>query len=229
MMPLDTSRIQAILFDVDGTLRDTDDQYVARLAAVLRPLRWLLPQRDASKAARWLVMRFEGPVNRLIGLADKLGLDAALHKFFDWANPWKGRRQEVHFALVAGAHKAVRTLAQRFPLAVVTTRGAGSTRAFLEGTGLAQHFQAVVDGLSTRRGKPAPDPVIRAARQLGVAVENCLMVGDTVVDALAAKRAGAQAVGVLSGFGEEEELIAQGADLLLASVADLPDALLEAE
>lgn len=225
-MPLDTTRIQAILFDVDGTLRDTDDQYVARAAAMLRPLRWLLPKGDAAKAARWLVMRFEGPVNRLIGLADKLGLDAALHKFFDWANPWKGRPQDAHFTLVAGAQEAVKKLAQRFPLAVVTTRGAGSTRAFLEVTGLAQDFQAVVDGLSTRRGKPSPDPVIWAAKQLGVAVENCLMVGDTIVDVMAAKAAGAQAVGLLSGFGEGDELAAQGADLLLASVAELPAALL---
>ena len=226
-MSIDTARVGAILFDVDGTLRDTDDQYVARVAALLRPMRWLLPERDQVKAARWLVMRFEGPVNRLIGLADKLGLDGALHKFFDWASPRRSERHQAHFALVPGAQKTVEILAQHFPLGVVTTRGADSTRAFLAATELAQHFPVVIDGLSTQYGKPAPDPVIRAAQQLGVAVENCLMVGDTVVDVLAAKAAGAQAVGLLSGFGEEEELVAQGADLLLPSVAELPDALLK--
>lgn len=227
-MPIDVARVGAILFDVDGTLRDTDDQYAARVAALLRPVRWLLPARDHTRAARWLVMRFEGPVNGLIGLADKLGLDAALHRFFDWASPRRSGSRAAHFALVPGAQETVSILAQHFPLGVVTTRGADSTRAFLDTTGLAQHFPVVVDGLSTQYGKPAPDPVIRAAQQLGVAVENCLMVGDTVMDVMAAKAAGAQAVGLLSGFGEEEELVAQGVDLLLASVAELPQALLKA-
>ena len=52
------------------------------------------------------------------------------------------------------------------------------------------------------------------------------MVGDTVVDIHAAKRAGAQAVGVLCGFGERQELIDAGADLILDSAAALADILL---
>ena len=62
---------------------------------------------------------------------------------------------------------------------------------------------------------------------MGVSPENCLMIGDTTVDILAGKRAGAQTVGVLSGFGEEKELIEKGADLIIDSVADLPKILLK--
>jgi phosphoglycolate phosphatase len=57
---------------------------------------------------------------------------------------------------------------------------------------------------------------------MGVRPEECLMIGDTTVDMRAGKAAGAQTVGVLCGFGEEEELRRLGADLILKSTADLP-------
>ena len=49
--------------------------------------------------------------------------------------------------------------------------------------------------------KPHPEPVRKAALRLGVSVQHCLMVGDTTMDMAAARRAGAWAVGVLSGLG----------------------------
>ncbi len=48
------------------------------------------------------------------------------------------------------------------------------------------------------------------------------MVGDTTLDMLAGKRAGAQTVGVLSGFGKREDLERSGADVILDSCAQLP-------
>jgi len=70
-------------------------------------------------------------------------------------------------------------------------------------------------------GPDDPGPVIEAARALGVAPEDCLMVGDTRADILAGRRAGAQTVGVLCGFGEREDLEACGADAILASTAEV--------
>jgi phosphoglycolate phosphatase len=56
---------------------------------------------------------------------------------------------------------------------------------------------------------------------MGFPAESCLMIGDTTVDILAGKAAGAQTVGVLCGFGTKDELLASGADLILESTADL--------
>lgn len=52
------------------------------------------------------------------------------------------------------------------------------------------------------------------------------MIGDTTVDMAAGKAAGAQTIGVLSGFGEEAELLASGADRILASVVEILEILL---
>ena len=52
------------------------------------------------------------------------------------------------------------------------------------------------------------------------------MVGDTPVDIQAGKKAGAQTVGVLCGFGTEKELLRAGADLILKTTSALPEILL---
>ena len=62
---------------------------------------------------------------------------------------------------------------------------------------------------------------------MGVPPAACLMIGDTTVDIRAAKAAGAQAVGVLCGFGELDELLRTGADLILNSTAELVEVLLD--
>ena len=63
---------------------------------------------------------------------------------------------------------------------------------------------------------------------MGVSTSACLMIGDTPVDILTGKNAGAQTVGVLCGFGEEKELEQAGADLILNSTADLVNLLSKA-
>ena len=70
-----------------------------------------------------------------------------------------------------------------------------------------------------------PDPILFAARQMGVPPETCLMIGDTTVDMRAGKAAGAKTVGVLCGFGQEAELHHAGADLILATTSLITSAL----
>jgi len=92
---------------------------------------------------------------------------------------------------------------------------------------LPKYFDAVITGLSAKRTKPYPDPILLAAQKMGVKPEECLMIGDTTVDMRAGKSAGAQTVGVLCGFGEETELLRMGADYILNNTAELEDILLE--
>jgi phosphoglycolate phosphatase-like HAD superfamily hydrolase len=79
----------------------------------------------------------------------------------------------------------------------------------------------IITGLSASHTKPYPDPILLAAQRMGVKPQECLMIGDTTVDMRAGKAAGAQTLGVLCGFGEEDELEQLGADLILKSTSDL--------
>lgn len=220
MIPTDTLR--ALLFDLDGTLLDSDDEGVEALA------RWLARLRvpDARRRARRIVMRAETPVNALMTALDVVGLDGPLLGLSEYLRHVRGERTSPRFRLVPGTDEALRSLAPHYRLAVVTTRGQKDARAFLEAFRLADLFEAVVTRESTWRLKPHPSPVQHAVHLLGLPPGACAMVGDTPVDMRAARRAGVWAIGVLCGFGEQGELEQAGAHLILPSPAALPALLL---
>ncbi|MFZ5908947.1 MAG: HAD family hydrolase [Chloroflexota bacterium] len=225
-MSLEIPRIHALCFDVDGTLSDTDDLYAERITRLLHPLRFLF--RDYRYTARRLVMWIESPGNALLGLTDTLGLDDEIVALIDWLYRHRKKSRKT-FLLVPGVDEMLAELHKRYPMAVVSARDEGGTLRFLEQFGLTRYFDAIVTALSAEHTKPYPDPVLLAAERMGVPAEQCLMIGDTTVDIRAGRSAGAQTVGVLCGFGAEDELKHQGADLILASTPELTAILLAAQ
>jgi len=220
-MPFDPTRVQAVLFDVDGTLADTDDQFIRRAGEMMRRLNALFPKHDPTNFLRWSLMVSETPLNMLMGLPDRLGLDGPLAQVADWIVEHGRLTTSAQFALMAEVDQLLPRLAAHYPLAVVTARSARETAAFLDQFSLGSNFRAVASAQTAQHTKPYPDPVIWAARELNVPVENCLMVGDTTVDILAGKRAGAQTVGVLCGFGERRELEQTGANAIIEHTTHL--------
>jgi phosphoglycolate phosphatase-like HAD superfamily hydrolase len=225
-VPLDISRIRALCFDVDGTLSDTDDQFVQKLVRIFTPFSFLFHEHDPHRFARKIVMFTEAPGNFLIGIPDILHIDdelAAIGDFFyrKGHNPKSGG-----FLLIPGVQETLIKLKSHFIMSVVSARGGRSTQIFLDQFNLNPFFQAIATAQTCEHTKPFPDPILWAAGQMGVAPTECLMIGDTTVDIRAAKAAGAQSVGVLCGFGEEAELRETGADLILESTAELSQVLL---
>lgn len=220
-MALEISKIRALCFDVDGTLSDTDDLYAQKVASFLP--RFLV--RDPQHAARRFVMWMEAPGNALLGLPDRFGLDDELAALINWlyrrrVKPWK------RYLLVPGVDEMLVRLHGQFPMAVVSARDEHGTRAFLDYFNLTRHFDVIVTALTAEHTKPYPDPILFAAQKMGVPPEACLMIGDTTVDMRAGKSAGAQMVGVLCGFGEEEELTRKGANLILTNTPMLTHVIL---
>ncbi|MBT3390283.1 MAG: HAD family hydrolase [Chloroflexi bacterium] len=220
-MTLDLSRIRALCFDVDGTLSDTDDQFVHKVAKNLQPLKFLFPNNDPLSFARRFVMTVESPGNFLFGIPDQLGFDSVLAKMGDTLYSLGLGKDPKPFLLIQGVQQMLAQLGEVYPLAVVSARGERSTGWFLDQFELRDHFRCIATAQTCRYTKPHPDPIEWAAEQIGVAPHECLMIGDTTVDILAAKAAGAQSVGVLCGFGEKDELLEAGADLILEQTAEL--------
>lgn len=211
--------VNAILFDLDGTLIETDDHLEARLA------RWpaFLAQRVSEETRRRLARRWlmfgEGFVNSFVTLLDTLHLDELVLRWGDRLQRLGGMRDREHFVAVDGTPEMLRGLSQRYRLGIVTSRNARDAVTYLTQFGLTSYVAAVITRDDTRRLKPHPAPIRMAAETLGVPVTQCVMVGDTGVDVRAAKAAGALAVGVLCGFGEREDF--GDADLVLESTARL--------
>jgi len=223
-MPLDVAKIQAVLFDIDGTLSDTDDQLMKLAEKVLRPFRLFWSDKKRQAAARWLVMAAESPGNYIYNLADRFDLDSLFIKLLDWRN--RNRRHRLReYWLVPGVDEMLKSLAARYLLGIVSARDEHSSLAFIDHFDLSNLFSVVVTSQSVRHTKPFPDPLLYAAQMLNIAPGHCLMVGDTTVDIRAARLAGMQSVGVLCGFGREKGLRRAGTDLILQSTADLSTAL----
>ncbi len=225
-MGLDLSRIKAICFDVDGTLSDTDDRWASLLEQRLRFFRLFFPHGEIRPFIRWALMCAESPANFVYHWFDQIHMDDEVGRLYNYLSRRKSGQKSHDFLLVNGVSEAISQLSQHYPLAVVSARDQAGTEAFLEQFQLAAYFHAVATAFTCRYTKPFPDPVLWSARQMGVAPENCLLVGDTTVDIRAGKAAGAQTVGVLCGFGRERELRRAGADLILPHTAALLEILL---
>lgn len=231
-MPLDLARIQALCFDVDGTIADTDDHIVAQLAAFIDKVPGVSGRRS-ERLARQLVMGLESPVHGAYALLDRFGLDVPVARLRArlraakerGADPGHTRNtaaiDEVPHEMMAGVREMLKTLARHYPLCTISTGGAPRVERFLEHYGVRDLFAAVVGAQTTRRMKPHPEPLFYAAEKMGVAPAHCLMIGDTTIDVRTGRAAGAQTVGVLCGFGTENELRAAGADLILRTTSDL--------
>ena len=210
----------------------SEDALCAALAQLLAavseetPVLVLLDDAHAADDASWRLLAALTPV--LTGrVAMVLFVDearsearAALRAVLAAACAVRVRLQPLD---VAGVDAMLDRLHGRFPMAVVSARDARSTMRFLDQFDLAKYFDVIVTGLSAPHTKPYPDPILLAAQKMAVHPAQCLMIGDTTVDIRAGKAAGAQAVGVLCGFGEEPELRQLGADLILPSTSNLTE------
>jgi phosphoglycolate phosphatase-like HAD superfamily hydrolase len=223
-MPIDWTRVKGFCFDIDGTISDTDDAWVERITRTLHPLRFLFTRGDARSFARWLVMVTESPMNLGFRLLDMLSLDDNFARIYEKISK-KNRKKSRRFILMKDARGLLEFLHERYPLSVVSARDHYSTHEFLTQFNLHSFFLEIVTSQTCERSKPFPQPVILAAQSMRLRPEDCLMVGDTTVDILAGKRAGAQTVGLLCGFGTEKELRRAGADLILNDLSELQELL----
>ncbi len=213
--------IDAVFFDLDGTLIETDDEAVETLARRLKPIQRLFPGRDPVRAARRILMALEGPANSFLTLLDRVGLDDDLFDLGNRIGRMRGLYTPVNFRPVDGVDEMLRDLSRRYHLGIVTTRSRVHAEAFLAQQDLTDLISIVTGREDTWRIKPHPSPIHHTAERLGVPVERCLMVGDTTVDIWAARAAGARSAGVLCGFGSQNELERAGADMILKTTTEL--------
>ena len=225
---LNSDRIKAVCFDIDGTLCDTDDQFVENIVHMFAPLKPLLPNWNPYPLARQIVMATETPGSYLFGLPDLLGVDGQLAKIGSRLHDLGLGKSPAPYKIIPGALAMLEALHRHYPLALVSARSERNVTRFLDQFHLEPLFQVIVSAQTTRRGKPQPDPLLFAAEKLDLSPDCMVMVGDTTADIKAAVRAGCQSIGVTCGFGTKHELLRQGADLLLSDTPLVMDYLLPA-
>ena len=104
---------------------------------------------------------------------------------------------------------------------IVSTKASWETKPIVEKLGFTPDVQVYQDDV--KKVKPDPEPVEKACAELGIPTRDCAFVGDHVFDVIAGKRAGAVAIGVLTGLCNKELLARAGADLIFPTLVELID------
>ena len=226
-MPLD-----AVIFDLDGTLLDTNATHVeAWIHGLARHGYRFSADRvgpEIGKGGDLLMPTLLGDkVAERDGDAIRESVSGAFRRLA------KSRR----FRVFDGAEDLLQQLRQRgLRLALATSAAEEDLNLMMEsaGTDLRRYFDAVVTKSDVQHSKPEPDVILSALDKLGLFAAQCAMVGDTPYDATAARRAGVVTLGVASsglddGATLEKRLIVAGARRVWKDTAhllsDLDDAL----
>jgi phosphoglycolate phosphatase len=210
--------VQAIIFDLDGTLVDSAEDLRAALNKLLGELnlRPIEPNEIKAMIGDGVLKLVERALVAVNG--DPEQRDFLLPRFLAiyQANPAALTRcyPGVLETLDALRHKG-------FHLAVVTNKPVFATKKILEALSLAEFFPVVVGGDSLPQRKPDPAQLIEAARQLGVDVDQTLMVGDNIHDVEAAHAAGMRCIAVSYGYHHRPPS-EFNADLLIDRFDELP-------
>lgn len=217
---------QALLFDLDGTLVDTLDDFVLALQAMLAdlPAPWCQYQLQRETVALRVGKGSENLVNQILALVDIAQCATNIEAVEGCFVALQQRALDVylqHYRRINGSQARVypgvvqaleRVRLAGVPMACVTNKPTLYAHELLQCVGLAQYFSAVVGGDAVARKKPDPLPLLEACRRLGVSPRQVWMVGDSSNDAQAARAAQCRVLLVRYGYNHGEPVDTVDAD-----------------
>jgi HAD superfamily hydrolase (TIGR01509 family) len=184
------SKIEAVVFDLDGVLVDTDHIWheVREGLARERGGRWT----DHSEADMMGMSSTEWSQY----LHDEVGLAETPEQLNAEVVRRMLARYDEELPLLTGAADAVRRLGESFRLAVASSSNRELIDGVLEAAGLAHRFEATVSSEEVPRGKPAPDVFLEAAKRLELEPGQCTAIEDSANGLRAAHGAGMRVVAI---------------------------------
>ncbi|WP_405801140.1 HAD family hydrolase [Streptomyces sp. NBC_01506] len=202
----------SVIFDLDGTLVDSEPNYY-------EAGRRLLTEHGVPDFSWEHHTRYIGISTRetLQGLRAEYGIEAPVDELLV--------TKDRHYLELARASTEVfgqmrkfveRLYARGVPMAVASGSSRAAIETVLDGTGLSPYFTLFVSAEEVPHGKPAPDVFLEAARRLGADPADCVVLEDAAPGVLAAHAAGMRCVAVPYVPGTADDPAFRGAELLFA-------------
>jgi HAD superfamily hydrolase (TIGR01509 family) len=207
--------IQAVVFDMDGVLIDSEqiwDEVREQLAHEWGGRWHERAQADMMGMSSTEWSRYMHDVIGLAATPEEINAEVVRRLL---------ARYRESLPLLPGAVEAVERLAQRWPLGLASSSNREVIDAVLEAAGIASYFRATVSSEEVEHGKPAPDVYLEAARRLGVEPSRCAAVEDSRNGLLSARAAGMRVIAIPNPHYPPSEDVLARADLVLHSLDEL--------
>ncbi|MCC6454884.1 MAG: AI-2E family transporter [Caldilineaceae bacterium] len=215
-------KIDAIIFDLDGTLAQLDWTAPEWVESHLQWLDdFITPDRRARDMRR-LMAGMEGTINFIVSQSRRFKPAQQIEHELPWLNYLRGHPPAAALTPIADVPEMLEQLADQYQLVIVSTRPQAEILCFLQNAGISPARFALLIGREDEGNLlPHSDPLISATSRLLLEPNQVLMVSDTDSNLRSARAIEMATVGVLCGLGEEGDLL--DSDLILASTAELLD------
>ncbi len=198
----------ALLFDLDGTLVDSAPDLALAINRTLNDLN--LAQCDQATIRGWVGNGAKTLVDRALSGSttidkqlDPVLAQEALTRFLSHYQACLCEESVLYNDVKEGL---VRLKESGFRLAIVTNKPAAFIEPILHGLGLSDIFEVLVGGDTLPQRKPDPEQLYYAIQQLDVSAEQCVMIGDSKNDILAAKAANIDSAALTYGYNYGEDI-----------------------
>ncbi len=206
-----------ICFDMDGTLIDSKEEHIQSFKQTAKKNNLKIPTN------RELVKQFGPGIEKVI---KKIYPRISSSKYKQFIEDYVDAHEKNSGLVKAFPHvkDALLKLKKHFKLGIVSNTHHEAILDLLESAKIPTKLFDVIIGEDDAKAKPAPDEILLAEKLTKSNAK--YMVGDTIFDIKAGKKANCKTIGVLTGIHNMEQLMKTEPDILAASVAILPDILL---
>lgn len=214
--------VPVLVFDLDGTLIDTLPDLTATLNAILKHqgLNAVAPNDVRSMAGQGAKMLLKRGLQANEVSADEALIDRLFDDFIDHYS----NHIAIHSAPFPGAIAALNAFSEAgWQLAICTNKLTALAKKLLSELNLSEHFVAICGADACNARKPDPFHLTHTIELAGGMGANAVMVGDTIADVEAAKRANIPVIGVDFGYSQEPMINLQP-DCIISHFNQLADA-----
>ena len=218
--------VDAVLFDLDGTLIDSIDAYYRIVEIALEKMELpKVPRQTILKAAKNDEFNWDMILPDMPDQSKQETISEAWQTI-ETIYPDVFLKNVKPFP---DTEKVLRLLhADHIQIGIVTStpeKNIKDKMKILNQAAILDLIDVVISAGDGQRKKPFPDPLILCRDRMGLQSDQCVYVGDMGIDIAAGKAAGMKTIGVLTGFETRQDLSAKNPDLIIDSISDLPGVL----
>jgi phosphatidylglycerol:prolipoprotein diacylglycerol transferase len=209
-----------LLFDLDGTLLDTEKAILASYSQVLNEYR---PDLSVSQEE---LLELLGPTLSS-GFAKYLKpeeIEAAIQRYRELNIQF----HPTHVSIVDGAKEVIEQLkAEGYRVGIVSSKKKDVCLLGLSLFGMQEAFETIIGHDEVKNHKPDPEGIFNACRAMGVGHDSVVYIGDSATDVLAAQNAGVYSIGLIFNAERKETLIASKPNKIIEKLSEIPAILKE--